>query len=212
MSARKNVNQSRPRALAVDGTDDAAGAAAARVTLVRRSSRPPANSRASVDTPTSPPPRGFAASVLRPNAPLHSASPHVPAASTSTPKAAILRTHPEFPSTVLWADPVTRGAARTTKRHSTTCSFFASSMFRQSLEGDGVACWSRSRHDFEQVVFGAFVVGADHALTRQELSLKRSHIADTCRNRLARAQPRYPSRRHLKATRASISSAPNNAR
>src|SRR6266436_4599469 len=34
---------------------------------------------------------GFAASVLRPNAPLHSASPHLHAANTSTPKAAILR-------------------------------------------------------------------------------------------------------------------------
>src|SRR6266568_9367784 len=32
MSARKNVNQSRPRALADDGADDAAGAAAERVT------------------------------------------------------------------------------------------------------------------------------------------------------------------------------------
>src|SRR4029434_805972 len=54
MSARKNVNQSRPRALADDGADDTAGAADERVTFVRRSSRPPGNSRASGDTPTSP--------------------------------------------------------------------------------------------------------------------------------------------------------------
>src|SRR5262245_36605237 len=59
MSARKNVNQSRPRSLADDGADGAAGAADERVTFVWRSSRPPANSRASVDTPTSPPPRGI---------------------------------------------------------------------------------------------------------------------------------------------------------
>ena len=38
MSARKNVNQSRPRALADDGADDAAGAADERVTFVWRSS------------------------------------------------------------------------------------------------------------------------------------------------------------------------------
>src|SRR5437879_13416340 len=99
MSARKNVNQSRPRALADDGADDAAGAADERVTFVWRSSRPPANSRASVDTPTSPRRGGFAASVLRPNAPLHSASPPLHAVNTSTPKAALLRTHSEFCST-----------------------------------------------------------------------------------------------------------------
>src|SRR6266542_482837 len=98
MSARKNVNQSRPRALADDGADDAAGAADERVTFVWRSSRPPANSRASVDTPTSPPPRGICGVGPSAECPLHSASPHLHAANTSTPKAAILRTHSEFRS------------------------------------------------------------------------------------------------------------------
>src|SRR4029453_16202506 len=93
MSARKNVNQSRPRALADDGADDAAGAAAGRVTFVRRASRPPANSRASVDTPTSPPPRGTCGVGRSAECPLHSASPHLHAANTSTPKVTILRTH-----------------------------------------------------------------------------------------------------------------------
>src|SRR5215475_15924344 len=96
MSARKNVNQSRPRALADDGTDDAADAADERVTFVRRSSRPPANSKASVDTPTSPPPWGICGVGSSAECPLHSASPHLHAANTSTPKAAILRTHSEF--------------------------------------------------------------------------------------------------------------------
>src|SRR6266516_3341758 len=98
MSARKNVNQSRPRALADYGADDAAGAADERVTFVWRSSRPPANSRASVDTPTSPPPRGICGVGPAAECPLHSASPHLHAANTSTPKAAILRTHSEFRS------------------------------------------------------------------------------------------------------------------
>src|SRR6266566_9533068 len=91
MSARKNVNQSRPRALADDGADDAAGAADERVTFVWRSSRPPANSRASVDTPTSPPPRGICGVGPSAECPPAFGLPSSHAANTSTPKAAILR-------------------------------------------------------------------------------------------------------------------------
>src|SRR5258708_12568002 len=64
MSARKKVNQSRPRALASDAALDAAGAVCFDATgdkippPARRSSRPPSNSNASVDSPLSPAPSG----------------------------------------------------------------------------------------------------------------------------------------------------------
>jgi hypothetical protein len=64
MSARKNVNQSRPRALACGVALAVAGAVCfnaasdGRPTLARRSSRPPSNSSASVDSPLSPAPSG----------------------------------------------------------------------------------------------------------------------------------------------------------
>jgi hypothetical protein len=64
MSARKKVNQSRPRALAcgvalaVAGAVCFSAASDGRPTLARRSSRPPSNSSASVDSPLSPAPSG----------------------------------------------------------------------------------------------------------------------------------------------------------
>ena len=64
MSARKNVNQSRPRALVCGVALAVAGAVCfnvasdGRPTLARRSSRPPSNSSASVDSPLSPAPSG----------------------------------------------------------------------------------------------------------------------------------------------------------
>src|SRR5437867_12875120 len=64
MSARKNVNQSRPRALAraaASCTTGAVGFAAAddaKPASARRPSRPPSNSSASADSPMSPAPSG----------------------------------------------------------------------------------------------------------------------------------------------------------
>jgi hypothetical protein len=64
MSARKKVNQSRPRALACGVALAVAGAVCfnaasdGRPTSARRSSRPPSNSSASVDSPLSPAPSG----------------------------------------------------------------------------------------------------------------------------------------------------------
>ncbi len=64
MSARKKVNQSRPRALACGDALAVAGAVCfnvvsdGRPTLTRRSSRPPSNSSANVDSPLSPAPSG----------------------------------------------------------------------------------------------------------------------------------------------------------
>jgi hypothetical protein len=70
MSARKKVNQSRPRALACGDALAVAGAVCfnaasdGRPSSARRSSRPPSNSSASVDSPLSPAPRGTTASVF----------------------------------------------------------------------------------------------------------------------------------------------------
>ena len=64
MSARKKVNRSRPRALACGDALAVAGAVCfnaasdGRPTSARRSSRPPSNSSASVDSPSSPAPSG----------------------------------------------------------------------------------------------------------------------------------------------------------
>jgi hypothetical protein len=75
MSARKNVNQSRPRALACDGALAVAGAVCFNVardgspTSARRSSRPPSNSSASVDSPPPPAPSGNYGVGVWPNAP-----------------------------------------------------------------------------------------------------------------------------------------------
>src|SRR5262249_18534970 len=64
ISARKKLNQSRPRALAGAAAVTAAGTVALRggdaTSLpARRPSRPPSNSSASVDRPWSPPPLGI---------------------------------------------------------------------------------------------------------------------------------------------------------
>jgi hypothetical protein len=75
MSARKNVNQSRPRALACGDALAVAGAVCfnvasdGRPTSARRSSRPPSNSSASVDSPLSPAPSGNYGVGFWPNAP-----------------------------------------------------------------------------------------------------------------------------------------------
>ena len=75
MSARKNVNQSRPRALACDDALAVAGAVCFNVgrdgspTSARRSSRPPSNSSASVDSPLPPAPSGNYGVGVWPNAP-----------------------------------------------------------------------------------------------------------------------------------------------
>jgi hypothetical protein len=75
MSARKKVNQSRPRALACGVALAVAGAVCfnvasdGRPASARRSSRPPSNSSASVDSPLSPAPRGNYGVGVWPNAP-----------------------------------------------------------------------------------------------------------------------------------------------
>jgi hypothetical protein len=75
MSARKNVNQSRPRALACGDALAVAGAVCFHVasvatpTSARRSSRPPSNSSANVDSPLSPAPSGNYGVGFWPNAP-----------------------------------------------------------------------------------------------------------------------------------------------
>jgi hypothetical protein len=75
MSARKNVNQSRPRALACGDALAVAGAVCfnvasdGRPTSARRSSRPPSNSSASVDSPLPPAPSGNYGVGVWPNAP-----------------------------------------------------------------------------------------------------------------------------------------------
>src|SRR5204863_8847403 len=64
MSARKNVNQSRPRALARAAASCTTGAVCfaaaddAKPASARRPSRPPSNSSASADSPMSPAPSG----------------------------------------------------------------------------------------------------------------------------------------------------------
>jgi len=64
MSARKKVNQSRPRAPARAAASCAAGAVCfaaaddAKLASARRPSRPPSNSSASADSPISPAPSG----------------------------------------------------------------------------------------------------------------------------------------------------------
>src|SRR5262245_42830327 len=80
MSARKKVNQSRPRALARAATSRVAGAVCfdtaddAKLPPTRRSSRPPSNSSANADSSMSPAPSGITASVLA-ECPVQSATP-----------------------------------------------------------------------------------------------------------------------------------------
>ena len=80
MSARKKVNQSRPRALARAATSRVAGAVCldaaddAKPPPTRRSSRPPSNSSANADSSMSPAPSGITASVLA-ESPVQSATP-----------------------------------------------------------------------------------------------------------------------------------------
>jgi len=83
MSARKKVNQSRPRAFARTTASRVAGApcwAAAgdrKPVWARRPSRPPSNSNASADSPIPPAPQGnYAASVLT-DCPAQSATPRL---------------------------------------------------------------------------------------------------------------------------------------
>src|SRR5882724_8922582 len=72
MSARKKVNQSRPRALPADAADRAAGIVCCTGTNdvgaspARRSSEPPANSAAMVNSPLSPAPSGLYGVGFRP--------------------------------------------------------------------------------------------------------------------------------------------------
>src|SRR5215467_8913534 len=118
MSARKKVNQSRPRALARAATSRVAGAVCldaaddAKLPPTRRSSRPPSNSSANADSSMSPAPSGITASVLaecpvQSATPLyflrHTASGHarqrvaaVLARESECAKAAILRSRREF--------------------------------------------------------------------------------------------------------------------
>ena len=83
MSARKKVNQSRPRALARGDALAVAGAVCfnaasdGRPTSARRSSRPPSNSSASADSPCLRRRRGITASVFG-RMPLASDLPHSP--------------------------------------------------------------------------------------------------------------------------------------
>src|ERR1700730_1022931 len=80
MSARKKVNQSRPRALARAAASRVAGAVCldaaddAKPPPTRRSSRPPSNSSANADSSMSPAPSGITASVLA-ESPVQSATP-----------------------------------------------------------------------------------------------------------------------------------------
>jgi len=80
MSARKKVNQSRPRALARAAASRIAGAVCfdvaddAKPPPTRRSSRPPSNSSANADSSMSPAPSGITASVLA-ECPVQSATP-----------------------------------------------------------------------------------------------------------------------------------------
>src|SRR6516165_2533155 len=80
MSARKKVNQSRPRALARAAASRIAGAVCfdvaddAKPPPTRRSSRPPSNSSANADSAMSPAPSGITASVLA-ECPVQSATP-----------------------------------------------------------------------------------------------------------------------------------------
>src|SRR6516165_3976402 len=118
MSARKKVNQSRPRALARAAASRVAGAVCfdtaddAKLPPTRRSSRPPSNSSANADSSMSPAPSGITASVLaecpvQSATPLyflrHTASGHarqrvaaVIARESECAKAAILRSRREF--------------------------------------------------------------------------------------------------------------------
>src|SRR5262245_41389122 len=117
ISARKKLNQSRPRALAGAAAVTAAGAVRLRrggdaTSLpAKRSSRPPSNSSASVDRPWSPPPLGIhgvghsaecpSAPDLPLIAPMHHAA-HIPSPvsrsrpGSETANAAILRIHCDF--------------------------------------------------------------------------------------------------------------------
>ena len=118
MSARKKVNQSRPRALARAAASRVAGAVCfdtadeAKPPPARRSSRPPSNSSANADSPMSPAPSGITASVLA-ECPVQSATPlyflrhaapgharqrvaAVFARESECAKAAILRSRGEF--------------------------------------------------------------------------------------------------------------------
>src|SRR5215467_248220 len=80
MSARKKVNQSRPRALTRAAASRVAGAVCfdtaddAKLPPTRRSSRPPSNSSANADSSMSPAPSGITASVLA-ECPVQSATP-----------------------------------------------------------------------------------------------------------------------------------------
>ena len=88
MSARKKVNQSRPRALARAAASRVAGAVCfdtaddAKPPTTRRSSRPPSNSSANADSSMSPAPSGIYGVGFRPSAPCNrpplmvSAAPH----------------------------------------------------------------------------------------------------------------------------------------
>lgn len=83
MSARKKVNQSRPRALARATASRVAGALCCPATgdttpvSARRPNRPPSNSNASADSPIPPAPQGnYAASVLT-DCPAQSATPRL---------------------------------------------------------------------------------------------------------------------------------------
>src|SRR5262244_592527 len=75
MSARKKVNQSRPRALARAAASRVAGAVCfdaaddAKLPPTRRSSRPPSNSSANADSSMSPAPSGIYGVGFRPSAP-----------------------------------------------------------------------------------------------------------------------------------------------
>jgi len=75
MSARKKVNQSRPRALARAAASRVAGAVCfdaaddTKPPPTRRSSRPPSNSSANADSSMSPAPSGIYGVGFRPNAP-----------------------------------------------------------------------------------------------------------------------------------------------
>src|SRR5229473_7650732 len=123
MSARKKVNQSRPRALARAAASRVAGAVCfdvaddAKPPPTRRSSRPPSNSSANADSAMSPAPSGITASVLA-ECPVQSATPlslyylrhaapgharqrvaAVFARESECAKAAILRSHRKFHGT-----------------------------------------------------------------------------------------------------------------
>ena len=99
MSARKKVNQSRPRALACGVALAVAGAVCfnaasdGRPTSARRSSRPPSNSSARVDSPLSPAPRGNYGVGVWPNAPCIRRPPLLGYPAQAVPQRAFVLKH-----------------------------------------------------------------------------------------------------------------------